>query len=237
MWNRFLERWQELTREQQFSAVLLMICSVLAITLSFYRLQASVKQPFLVQNDSLLATKKIVGETQDQKDDRLKRLDTDGDGLSDWDEVNTYHTNPNARDTCGDNVPDNIRVATGKNMNCEENKTPNGAGVIDTSAVDAKNNNSLSPIDLTGIQNDMAKNSQATAQLIQGATGAATGTTVGQGAPPRDPAAIRAMLRGQVDDAKLNALTDEELLKLYDQAFAEAQTSASGTAATAPTSQ
>src|SRR5262249_13002649 len=39
--------------------------------------------------------------------------DTDGDGLTDGDEVKKYRTNPLLRDTDGDGVPDGIEVASG----------------------------------------------------------------------------------------------------------------------------
>jgi hypothetical protein len=41
--------------------------------------------------------------------------DTDGDGLSDGDEVNRYHTNPLLPDTDGDLIPDGVEVQTGTN--------------------------------------------------------------------------------------------------------------------------
>ena len=39
--------------------------------------------------------------------------DTDGDGLSDGQEVNTYHSNPNVKDTDSDGFEDGFEVATG----------------------------------------------------------------------------------------------------------------------------
>jgi hypothetical protein len=41
--------------------------------------------------------------------------DTDGDGLSDGDEVNKYHTNPLLPDTDGDKIPDGVEIQTGTN--------------------------------------------------------------------------------------------------------------------------
>jgi 6-phosphogluconolactonase (cycloisomerase 2 family) len=45
----------------------------------------------------------------------IRNADTDGDGLSDGDEVNTYHTNPLLADTDGDLIPDGVEVQTGSN--------------------------------------------------------------------------------------------------------------------------
>ncbi|MGD1073641.1 MAG: Ig-like domain-containing protein [Bryobacteraceae bacterium] len=41
--------------------------------------------------------------------------DTDGDGLTDGDEVNKYHTNPLLADTDGDEIPDGVEITTGTN--------------------------------------------------------------------------------------------------------------------------
>ena len=38
------------------------------------------------------------------------KADTDGDGLSDGDEVNKYHTSPLIADTDGDGIPDGIEI-------------------------------------------------------------------------------------------------------------------------------
>jgi hypothetical protein len=45
----------------------------------------------------------------------IRKADTDGDGLSDSDEVNTQHTNPLLADTDGDLIPDGVEVQTGSN--------------------------------------------------------------------------------------------------------------------------
>src|SRR6266404_5661805 len=45
----------------------------------------------------------------------IRKADTDGDGLSDGDEVNTYHTNPLLADTDGDLITDGVEVQTGSN--------------------------------------------------------------------------------------------------------------------------
>ncbi len=42
-----------------------------------------------------------------------KKIDTDGDGVSDYDEVNTYHTNPLKVDTDGDGFSDGAELRRG----------------------------------------------------------------------------------------------------------------------------
>ena len=47
----------------------------------------------------------------------LDTADFDGDGLSNWDEINIYHTDPLNPDTDGDGIPDGWEVAHGLNPN------------------------------------------------------------------------------------------------------------------------
>jgi hypothetical protein len=214
MWNRFIERWQSFTREQQISVVILMMCGVCALTLSLFRIQASIKEPFLVRKDSLVNTKKLLGLTEQQKIEREQRMDTDGDGLSDWDETNTYKTNPNLRDSCGDGIPDNVRIATGKDVACAG---VNSNTTIDTSALKA--DNTLSPVDIkvpgTSLDGAVKTNSPASAAAAQGPEAFL------QQMLPRDPKLIREMLKGKVDATKLQNISDEDLLKLFDAALTD----------------
>ena len=57
-------------------------------------------------------------------------LDTDNDGLSDWDEINTYGTDPNNPDTDGDGLTDGVEVnilATDPTLtDSDNNGTPDG---------------------------------------------------------------------------------------------------------------
>lgn len=211
MWDRFTERWQLLTREQQISVVILAICGGCAITLSLFRIQASIQEPFLVRKDTLLNAKKLIGLTEQQKLERDQRIDTDGDSLSDWDEVNTYKTNPNLRDSCGDGIPDNVRVATGKNLACAG---ISGSSQIDTSGLKA--DSTLSPVDIA-VPGGAAGNAAAAVKTPLPSTSDPQAFL--QQMLPRDPKLIREMLKGKVDAARLQQISDEDLLKLFDAAL------------------
>ena len=43
----------------------------------------------------------------------LETVDTDGDGLNDWDEIDFYKTDPNKADTDGDAINDGVEVTSG----------------------------------------------------------------------------------------------------------------------------
>lgn len=237
MWESIRERWYAFTMEQKLSVVVLGMCGIFAITLSLYRIRENVRAPFLVDKTQLLAAKEIIGLSTAEEQDRLKRIDTDGDGLSDFDETNVFRTNPNLRDTCGDGVADNIRVTTGKNLNCVGQRT-NPTGQLDVSQA------RIATSTVFGLPTSQTAPGGGVnfSQMFQSAVG-----SPGQGAPaapptdimqvmPRDPVKIRESLRGLVDAAKLASISDEELLAMYDTSMQQMrqQSQASTTTTTAP---
>ncbi len=216
MYQLLIARWREFTREQKISVCILGFCGILAIGLSISRLQRTIREPFLTDKAKAIAAKGLLGTTVEEEEARLRRTDTDGDGLSDWDELYVYQLNPNLRDTCGDSMPDNIRVATRKNLTCMGGQG-NVRGEIDLSAVQSTSSALGALGDVQAAQNsavtDFFKASQA-----------ATGSPAALGASQflvRDPVAIRAALKGRVEQAKLDALGDQKLLELYDLALVE----------------
>ena len=206
MWQTVVENWNVLSKQQKFSVFVLGFCGALALGLSFYRVKANIVEPFLVDKAELLKTKKIIGDTPDEVTARAKRTDTDGDGLSDWDESNLFQTNPNLKDTCGDGVTDNVRVITGKNLKCIFGQS---SGTAPTSSA------YTAPV----LPAPTSLPPQVPSSAFQSAS--STPASGGEGTYiPRDPASIRAALKGKVDQAKLDATSDEDLLNLYDQAVA-----------------
>jgi len=217
-------RWNFFTFEQKLSVGILSVCGVLAIGLSVYRIQHSVKEPFLVEKSRALAFRQTLTPSDAETEARLKRIDTDGDGLSDWDEINVYHMNPNVKDTCGDGITDNVRVFTGKNLTCA-GKGTNVSGELDVSAVEQTTSSLYGNLP-AGLSPDTLYS-----QMLQAAAQARSGTTANRASDatlPRNAEVIRAALRGKVDRAKLDAISDADLLKLYDQAI-EAERRATST--------
>lgn len=224
MWQSVVESWRSLRREQRVSVIFLLMCASLAVGISVYRVRANVLEPFLIDASSIEATKQIVGPTPAEQEAEQKRIDTDGDGVSDWDETNVYHTNSNVRDTCGDGMTDNVRIATGKNLNCSGSTSVIGGRAV---SPEGSPTGTKATQDLQGIYSG-----------VFGAPSASVPASSESEAPtalPRDPAAIRGFLMGKVDQVQLQALTDAQLLKLYDDAIAAQQAGAQGAAQTTTT--
>ncbi len=221
-----VDRWNLLAREQKISAVVLVICGMLAIFLSAQRITSTVSDPFTVSKAKLLAARKTIDAIDPSKrlEEESKRRDTDGDGISDYDEEKLFGTSPYLRDTDGDGAPDNVELALGQNPNCPTGQTC-ATSAIDVSALASSSNPFLG----VGGQNSSGDSlfaafqrgvNQSKASLVQ--TGN-TSTVLEQGLV-RDPAEIRKVLRdsGKVDLQLLDKLTDAQLLELYDKALTQA---------------
>lgn len=219
------ERWQVLAKEQKISAGILAVCGIIALGLSIQRINATIVDPFKVSKQSVTSAIEKINDIDPsaREEAEAKRRDTDGDGLSDFDELHRFQTSPYLADTDGDSVLDNVELAMNENPNCPKGQEC-AAALIDVSGLAT----SSGMIDITGQSagNDFYAAFQrgvntGKAQVVT-QTGS-TSTDFQQGLV-RDAAEIRRVLleSGEVDPAALEKITDAQLLDLYDQATVQA---------------
>ncbi|MCI0479425.1 thrombospondin type 3 repeat-containing protein [Candidatus Uhrbacteria bacterium] len=225
--NGAAERWRSLAREQKISAGLLGFCGVLAIMLSVQRIHARIMDPFTVSASQFQEAKQTIESItpEERETAEAKRRDTDGDGISDWDEENILSTSPYLRDTDGDGIPDNVELATGQNPNCA---TGDACASL---RIDTSNVATSSSWIASGVGSDGSVSDAYYAAFQRGANeGKATLRAAGSTSTDleqslvRDPDEIRAVLRlsPELDQTLVERLTDDQLLDLYDQAVLEA---------------
>jgi len=148
-------------------------------------LKFKLNDPFTYKGNSTTPTVDQASNTSDSEA-ALKAKDTDGDGLSDWDEINVYHTSPYLADTDGDGIPDGVEVKNGTDPNCPQG-TDCGGG--------------------TPITNSTAQDS---------GTGVTATSTVDYTFSADEISAIRdAFVQSGYDKAELNKLTDQEVYQAY----------------------
>lgn len=218
------EGWNSLAREQKISVGILGFCGFIALGLSFQRVVSRIRDPFTVSRKAFEASKIAVDKLAPEKrlEAESKRRDTDGDGISDYDEEKLLSTSPYLRDSDGDGVQDNVELANGQNPNCADGTACSGAMIDLKKLAEAG-----SPIDSLVKQNQLDSN-ELFATLQKGASDAkvklaqATGSTSTLLEPDliRDPDVIRKVLAegGEIDAEMLAKLTDEQLLQAYDEA-------------------
>jgi len=122
------------------------IFGVLIIFLGFYQIKNKIYKPFdyLYKNDS---KKNISSLQQDANLEDLKNKDTDKDGISDYDELNIYHTSPYLKDSDSDGIWDKAEIEVGTDPNCSPDKICDKTGISKTPEIEGEaQKNIIEPI-------------------------------------------------------------------------------------------
>jgi len=105
---------------EKFNSILILMIGFFAVIIGGVSMWVNLANPFAsiikqgMEQDRVLAA-------QQQADLAVQRSkDTDGDGLSDYDEINLYHTSPYLKDSDGDGIDDKTEVLRGSDPNCPE---------------------------------------------------------------------------------------------------------------------
>jgi len=126
--------------------------------------------------------------------------DTDGDKLSDWEEINIYGTSPYLLDSDGDGLDDKTEIKSGSNPSCPEGKKCIGSMTEDQRPADASvpTPQAVGPV------------TQDQADIMKQAFG-----------DNPDPVYLRAQLLSATTNEEqkqvINSMTDQQMLDFYKQ--------------------
>ncbi|MDD5110489.1 MAG: thrombospondin type 3 repeat-containing protein [Patescibacteria group bacterium] len=158
----------------------------------------------------------LMGALTNQEDPAVApgAMDTDGDGLLDYQELTVYNTSPYLEDTDSDGIDDGAEVRAGSDPNCPAGQncaggTTGGAAASPTPALPG---------------------SELPGSLVPSATNPLSSALSSSGLNPADM--TPGGLRRQLEDAGiapelLSSFSDQQLLQVYQEALQE-QTAASG---------
>ncbi len=108
------------TVQQKISFAMLILFGILIIVLGFLQMRNTIYTPFVIResdfgNDGNAA----LFENEQVK---LQSIDTDHDGINDYEELNFYSTSPYLPDTDSDSIDDKTEIANHTDPNCPEGK-------------------------------------------------------------------------------------------------------------------
>jgi hypothetical protein len=189
-------------RQRKMAVIFLAILTIAVVALSVLQFHTKLNAPFAVSEKASDTT-----EIATSTDPKLK--DSDGDGLSDYDEVNIYKTSPYLPDSDSDGISDKDEIAAGTDPNCPTGKTCDTA---DT-AVDSTSSSTVN-----SIAGDLITAGETTA--IGEAT-TTTGTVASSSTGEVTPDFLRQILiQNGSDTSTVNKISDEDIMSAYQEAEA-----------------
>lgn len=185
-------------REQRLLAIVLVAC-VAAFFFGFFHILNTIRTSTGADKIAQANTNALGAVGQEIQ--TLKSKDTDGDGLSDYDELYVDKTSPYLKDSDGDGTSDSAEITQGTDPNCPQGEVCSALGQPANENANAGTNSVLG--------------------VNQGGTGTGQFTA----------SELRQMLRDAGAPAtQLDAMTDEQIIAAYQQAYEQQTNSNTGTA-------
>lgn len=200
---------QNLNKGQKIAVGALAVFAVFIIFMWSSSLKQSISSPFAYQGEapaSSPATSNCAGGDC-LFEENLKFKDTDGDGLSDWDELYVYGTSPYLMDTSGDGISDLEAIKMGIDPNCPRGRDCSYFSAEENLFSDQISVDSLfSTLDQSAGTEPPAVNEQEILSLIMDGS-----------------VSVRDLFlqSGEFDKEFLDQYTDDELLEAYLMVLAE----------------
>lgn len=114
-----VEKKSSLDKNQKIAVAVLVFFGLFIISIWAVQFKKSLTDPFVYKGvDNTKEDATLSQQALDSSDEALKTKDTDGDGLSDWDELNIYKTSPYLDDSDSDGIKDGEEVNKGTDPNC-----------------------------------------------------------------------------------------------------------------------
>jgi len=206
---------EELSIEQKVAFAILLFLGLGGIILGFLSFGANLRRPFDIQYVESLAKGRYL--TQDQQDAEevrlLKERDTDGDGITDYDELYVFKTSPYLTDTDSDGFNDKEEIFSNYDPNCPRGTECNGLLGIDSEADTSTDPSELLDSVSPGSNsiNEMFGNTSGvkleTEEDIQSYFKSLTTDQIRQ-----------ALLDQGLSQEQVDSVSDEEIRKLFDNA-------------------
>lgn len=213
-------------REQKTGFVFMLVFAIMTIGLGALQLRNTVYGPFIIKPSETPSLSRSMAADEA----RLKSIDTDHDGLNDWEELNQYTTSPYLADTDSDKIDDKTEIDKGTDPLCPEGKqcaTSADTGTTATSSL------------ASALLGKTADSLDALNQTVSTASNEAQAVNSNQTTQPaennlevekiiNDPVKLRALIlkTGKIDSATLEKIDDVTLQKMAQNLFVSASSTA-----------
>ena len=192
----------KLSRTQKTGFVLLFVFTILVVGLGFLQMRNNIYNPFALKVDAQNTSFGVNDENV-----RLQSIDTDHDGINDYEELYFFETSPYLPDTDSDGIGDKQEIDEGTDPNCAEDKVCEQVEDINTLT------SSSSTASILGVQGSEipGQNSAGDLQDLQ---------TILQ-----SPEEIRKLLlsTGQISEEQLSQIDDDALMGLVQTMLTQGQ--------------
>ncbi|MEA3398500.1 MAG: hypothetical protein U9R06_02020 [Patescibacteria group bacterium] len=210
------------SKSQKIAVILLAFFAVFIVVMWFISFQNSLKSPFQYQAGGSDQVAQGQG-SEAEREAQLKVQDTDGDGLSDWDELNVYQTSPYLEDSDSDGFSDKEEISSDNDPNCPQGVDCYGSGLLDAGV--------KKEVDTGVTMDDLNAQSSIIGQMM------ASQPESDNNIATQDTAVLEQLMSGNIDaqtlrqllleygmdEAVLNQFSDAELLKNFQETIAEQQ--------------
>ena len=182
-------------RTQKTGFVLLFVFTLLVVGLGGLQMRNNIYSPFVVRTENVNGAIGVSDENT-----RLQNIDTDQDGINDYEELYFYETSPYLPDTDSDGLGDKQEIDAGTDPNCSKNEVCEQAEEI---------NNTTSTLNLTQGTNivnpDLQQSNDLTMEELQKAL--------------QSPKGVRNLLlkTGNLTNEQLDQIDDETLMEMVNQ--------------------
>ena len=176
-------------RQQKMAVGFLASGAILIIVLWVFQFSAQLNKP--------LSTDKKLSKTATSTDIDLTLRDSDGDGISDYEEINIYKTSPYLEDSDSDNINDKQEISEGTDPNCPKGKICN---TVESSPAPIASS--------TIIQEEEFPVVSGEAAIVPNIGSEVTPATLRQ-----------LLLQNGYDAATLDKISDEDIMKSYQEAI------------------
>jgi len=205
---------QGIGRGQKYTAIALGVFAVFVIGTWMVQFKKSINEPFAYQGTTASNEQSSVCQGPDcgqVGEEELKSKDTDGDGLSDWDEFNVYNTSPYLEDSDSDGFTDKNEIDSENDPNCPVGRDCYTSALTNPTKTESEQDSSLnSLLDQFQYQEESETSAEVAAGLKD---------LLGDDLSAEDLRQL--LLEYGMDKSVLDQISDEELMKSFGEVMGE----------------